>query len=117
MINRFLLAVTARGPHCEAEKVVANATGENCRASPPDDDTSTAEVGVGLRQSFRRLGAGHRVLMAFAAYDAGQEARHAAKLRQLTVARLCAALGRSQRRARRLQQGVGPLYCCVRHPA
>ena len=62
-------------------------------------------IGRGLRQSVRRLAAGQGVLTAMTSCPGTVKARWGADLRQFQEARLCAAPGRSQRRAG-LQQGI-----------
>jgi hypothetical protein len=71
---------------------------------PPDQHTSGRPkrdrgIGCGLRQSIHRLAAGQRVLTAMTPCPGTVKVRWDADLRQFQEARLCAAPGRSQRRA------------------
>ena len=75
------------------------ATGVNHRTTTPDYGRRTAAEWVGLRQSVRRLAAGQGVLTAMTPCLGTVKACRDADLRQFQEARLCAARGRSQRRA------------------
>lgn len=92
-----------------------------CLLNPPDPHTPERPVkgrgiGCGLRQSVRRLAAGQGVLTSMTSCLGTVKARWDADLRQFQEARLCAAPGRSQRRAE-LQQGFDTGHYWVTHPA
>ncbi len=82
----------------------------------PQNDPKGRGIGYGLRQSVRRLAAGQGVSTAMTPRLGTVKACWDADLRQFQEARLCAAPGRSQRRAV-LQQGFDTRHRWVTHPA
>ena len=82
----------------------------------PQNDPKDRGIGCGLRQSVRRLAAGQGVSTAMTPRLGTVKACSDADLRQFQEARLCAALGRSQRRAE-LQQGFDTEHHWVTRPA